>query len=97
MNPAIVIPSYWARDDRPTDIGELGTYDHVTPVDRPLPELETCLASLDKVRGVLRTIVLLVAPLRYFMVVPELLFWRWFVALVISTQLAPAVPMPVLS
>lgn len=62
MNPAIVIPSYWARDDRPTDIGELGTYDHVTPVDRPLPELETCLASLDKVRGVLRTIVLLVAP-----------------------------------
>ena len=62
MNPAIVIPSYWARDDRPTDIGELGTYDHVTPVDKPLPELETCLSSLDKVRGVLRTIVLLVAP-----------------------------------
>ena len=62
MNPAIVIPSYWARDDLPTDIGELGTYDHVTPVDKPLPELEMCLASLDKVRGVLRTIVLLVAP-----------------------------------
>ena len=62
MNPAIVIPSYWARDDLPTDIGELGTYDHVTPVDKPLPELEMCLASLDTVRGVLRTIVLLVAP-----------------------------------
>ncbi len=62
MNPAIVIPSYWARDDRPTNIGEIGTYDHVTPVDKPLPELETCLSSLDKVRGVLRTIILLVAP-----------------------------------
>lgn len=62
MNPVIVIPSYWARDDRPTDMGELGAYDHATPVDKPLPELETCLSSLDKVRGVLRVVVLLVAP-----------------------------------
>lgn len=62
MNPVIVIPSYWTRDDRPTDIGELGVYDHATPVDKPLPELETCLSSLDQVRGVLRVIVLLVSP-----------------------------------
>lgn len=62
MNPAIVIPSYWAWEDRPTDVGEVGAYDHVTPINRPLPELETCLSSLDKVRGVLRVIVLLVAP-----------------------------------
>lgn len=48
-------------DDHPTEIGELGVYDHVTPVDKPLPELETCLSSLDKVRGVLRVIILLVS------------------------------------
>jgi len=49
-------------DDHPTDIGELGVYDHVTPVDKPIPELETCLSALDAVRGVLRVIVLLVSP-----------------------------------
>lgn len=61
MNPAIVIPSYWAADDRPRSIGEVGSYDHATPVGKPMPELETCLESLEKVRGVLRVIVLLVA------------------------------------
>ncbi len=62
MNPVIVIPSYWARHDYLPEVGEVGVYDHATPVDKPMPELETCLASLDKVRGVLRTVVLLVAP-----------------------------------
>ena len=62
MNPVIVIPSYWARDDEPTDVGEIGVYDHATPVDKPLPELETCLSSLDLCRGVLRVVILLVAP-----------------------------------
>lgn len=63
MNPVIVIPSYWALTDRVGDVGEIGTYDHVTPVDKPVPELETCLSSLDGVRGVLRVIILLVSPL----------------------------------
>lgn len=60
MNPVIVIPTYWGND---TD-GEIGSrvaYDHVTPIDKPLPELETCLSSLDSVRGVMRTIILVVA------------------------------------
>ncbi len=61
MNPAIVIPSYWAADDRIRAVGEVGTYDHATPVTKPTPELETCLESLEQVRGVLRVIVLLVA------------------------------------
>jgi GT2 family glycosyltransferase len=56
MNPVIVIPSYWAKT-----LGQEGTYDHATPLDRPRPELEGCLASLDQVRGVMRVIVLLVA------------------------------------
>ncbi len=62
VNPAIVIPSYWAETDQPTEIGEAGVYDHVTPITKPVPELETCLRSLEAVRGVLRVIVLLVAP-----------------------------------
>lgn len=62
MNPVIVIPTYWAENDDPTGIGEVGTYDHATPISKPVPELETCLDSLEQVRGVLRVIVLLVAP-----------------------------------
>ena len=63
MNPVIVIPSYWASADEPGELGELGTYDHATPYDKPLPELETCLDSLEQVRGVVRVVVLVVAPL----------------------------------
>ena len=37
-------------------------YDYTTPIDKPLPELETCLSSLESVSGVLRVIVLVVAP-----------------------------------
>ncbi len=61
MNPAIVIPSYWTVKDRPAEIGRVGSYDHATPIDKPLPELQTCLDSLEPVRGVLRVIILLVA------------------------------------
>ncbi len=57
MNPAIVIPSYWAQDP-----SQPGVYDHATAIDEPLPELARCLDSLDDVRGVIRVIVLLVAP-----------------------------------
>lgn len=62
MNPAIVIPTYWKEND--TDDGStlVGSYDHATPITKPVPELETCLESLEQVRGVLRVIVLLVAP-----------------------------------
>lgn len=65
MNPVIVIPSYWTRDDAPAQVGEVGVYDHATPVDKPVPELETCLSSLDAVRGVLRVVILLVVPPDY--------------------------------
>ena len=54
MNPVIVIPTYWAESDEPSEIGEVGTYDHATPIAKPVPELETCLESLEQVRGVLR-------------------------------------------
>ena len=40
---------------------QVGSYDHATAVDEPLPELARCLDSLDDVRGVIRTIILLVA------------------------------------
>lgn len=56
MNPAIIIPTYWAAD--PTQIG---VYDHATALDEPLPELARCLDSLDDVRGIVRTIILVVA------------------------------------
>ena len=62
MNPVIVIPTYWARTDDPVAMGDVGVYDHATPVTKPLPELETCLASLEQVRGVLRVVVLVVVP-----------------------------------
>lgn len=57
MNPLIVIPTYWASDP-----SETGVYDHATALDEPLPELARCLDSLDDVRGVVRTVILLVAP-----------------------------------
>ena len=62
MNPVIVIPSYWTDAEHLPAMGEIGVYDHATPITKPMPELETCLSSLEKVRGVLRVIVLLVAP-----------------------------------
>lgn len=62
MNPVIVIPSYWDRSTRPGPLGERGVYDYTTPIDKPLPELEVCLSSLEHVSGVLRVIVLVVAP-----------------------------------
>lgn len=62
MSPLVVIPSYWDVGCQPGVLGERGTYDFTTPIDRPLPELETCLSSLEQVRGVIRVCVLLVAP-----------------------------------
>ncbi len=62
MNPAIVIPSYWTESAQPGGLGERGAYDYATPITKPMPELETCLSSLEQVRGVLRVIVLVVAP-----------------------------------
>ena len=65
MNPVIVIPTYWSKTDDPVSVGDVGIYDHSTPISKPLPELETCLRSLEQVRGVLRVIVLVVAPPTY--------------------------------
>ncbi len=62
MNPVIVIPTYWTENDETPNINEVGTYDHATPIAKPVPELETCLNSLEQVRGVLRVVILLVAP-----------------------------------
>ena len=62
MNPVIVIPSYWSRNDALSQVGDVGIYDHATPISKPLPELETCLQSLEQVRGVLRVVVLVVSP-----------------------------------
>ena len=64
MNPLIVIPSYWTEGEQPghaDELGERGAYDYATPIDKPLPELETCLSSLEQVRGVIRVAVLVVA------------------------------------
>lgn len=57
MNPVIVIPTYWTTSEE-----RVGNYDHATPVDATTPELARCLDSLEQVRGVMRTVVLLVAP-----------------------------------
>ena len=65
MNPVIVIPTYWSKTDDPVAVGDVGVYDHSTPISKPLPELETCLQSLEQVRGVLRVIALVVAPPAY--------------------------------
>ncbi len=62
MNPVIVIPSYWDEGGRTGALGERGAYDYTTPIDKPVPELETCLSSLEQVRGVIRVVVLVVAP-----------------------------------
>ena len=62
MNPVVVIPSYWDRSGRPGRLGERGAYDYATPVDSPSPELGACLASLERVSGILRVVVLVVAP-----------------------------------
>ena len=72
MNPVIVIPSYWSRTDDLVAVGDVGIYDHSTPISKPLPELETCLRSLEQVRGVLRVIVLVVALLNYWFFGTEL-------------------------
>lgn len=60
MNPAIVIPSYWAGDR--ADLASPGAYDHACEADNPAPELARCLASLEQVRNLPRVIVLLVCP-----------------------------------
>ncbi len=61
MNPAIVIPSYWAENA--ASVQAPGAYDHSTDLHSPKPELDTCLASLEQVRNLCRIIVLVVCPL----------------------------------
>lgn len=57
MNPAIVIPTYWTADSSAFE-----SYDHTTPVSAKEPDLARCLESLEQVKGVMRTFILLVAP-----------------------------------
>jgi hypothetical protein len=61
VNPVVVIPSYWTGHDEPSTLGEVGVYDYATPITKPVPELQTCLESLEGVRGVLRVIVLVIS------------------------------------
>ena len=61
VNPAIVIPTYWA--DGPTELGEPGAYDHSTPITAGSPELAHCLDSLEQVRHLPRVIILVACPL----------------------------------
>ena len=60
MNPAIVIPSYWAGEQDSRHAPD--AYDHSTDLAASAPELETCLASLEQVRKLPRIIVLVVCP-----------------------------------
>ena len=60
MNPALVIPTYWAQDKNALKLEGMGVYDHATALAEPVSELERCLSSLEQVRGVLRIFVLLV-------------------------------------
>ena len=62
MNPAIVIPTYWSTSDRLGNPGGTYCYDHATPIDKPNPELDACLASLEQVAGLTHVILLVVAP-----------------------------------
>ena len=74
MNPVIVIPTYWTEASTPTSTpasstassstaaATVASYDHATPINQRRPELEACLSSLDYVRGVMRVVVLVVAP-----------------------------------
>ncbi len=57
MNPVIVIPSYWTDEAHAE-----GAYDHATYLSDERAELARCLESLEQVRGVIRTCILLVAP-----------------------------------
>ena len=36
MNPVIVIPSYW-NESEDSGVGKVGTYDHATPITKPVP------------------------------------------------------------
>lgn len=61
MRPAIVIPTYWAGTHAETL--SPGAYDHSTDLYADSPELDRCLASLEKVRDVPRIVLLVVCPL----------------------------------
>ncbi len=62
MNPAIVIPTYWAQSERFGMPGSTACYDHATPIDAAHAELEDCVASLEQVAGLGTVVVLVVAP-----------------------------------
>lgn len=60
MNPAIVIPTYWANSS--SKLNGPGQYDHSTDINDPHPDLIRCLDSLRQVDGCARIIVLVVCP-----------------------------------
>lgn len=62
MNPAVVIPTYWAQGERLGEPGTAACYDHATPIDAEHPQLEDCVASLGQVAGLGTVVVLVVAP-----------------------------------
>ena len=58
LNPVVVIPTYWTS--RRSSLADAAVYDHMTPIDKP-GELPRCLKSLQKVAGVGRVVLLVVA------------------------------------
>lgn len=62
MNPVVVIPSYWDQAAGHGRLGERGAYDHTTPIDGDRSGLELCMTSLEGVGGIVRVVVLVVAP-----------------------------------
>lgn len=64
MKPAIIIPTYWSSGVELGTPGQVQCYDHATPVDTDAPQLADCIASLEKVRGLdgSTVIILVVAP-----------------------------------
>ncbi len=57
----VIIPTYWAADQ--LDAHAPGAYDHATDLNAPAPELDRCLASLERVRDLSRIFLLVVSPL----------------------------------
>lgn len=60
LNPVVVIPTYWCGRRSSTSVDRGFVYDHMTPIDKP-GELERCLDSLRRVRGLGRIMILVAA------------------------------------
>ena len=60
MNPTIIIPTYWSDGVYPEPKDVVNSYDHMSDISST-GELPRCLASLRKIKGLCRVILLVVA------------------------------------